>query len=242
MRLAWRDVYIPSPGFAEYYMRHLDSEVQDELCRSITFRVEPSLGHRTPDPWTDEEDAQPISHIIFQAESFNYLPNLRRVTIEYVEVHEPDFCLDGMLISMPKEVTHLEVKDTSIFKPTPTTMEIPMDIQLTNITKLSIMGISGPQVGILAKLCPNLEELDIEGLIEGYSDWSFGRSRTDLGADITIRTIYFLFTWAEDFKGTPGAEKRIVWHSGVTNTNDPDYKRIKALCDENKVNLILVTS
>ena len=139
MRFAQRDVYIPSPSFAEYYCHRFATIDRDENCRSLTFRVEPSHGHTKPLPGnTGEANARSISTLLYQADTLNFLPNLRRVTIEYIGTNVRDLYDQSRLLSMPKEVRHLEIKYSPQSHDTDYTIMAHQPIYLPNITKLSV--------------------------------------------------------------------------------------------------------
>lgn len=249
MRFACRDVYIPSPTFAEYYLRHLNTQVQDKSCRSITFRVEPSLGRRKSNLKTGEENAKAISTVLYNAELFDYLPSLRRVTIEYVNTDLHDLHDQARLISMPKEVTHLEIKYTSASEECYDKMIFPDRTQLPGITKLTLVGIPALELPVLVGLCPNVEELVIEDLMDSYPP-QLSKIIPDYmihfpglaGASATRLALHVMFTCAENFGDNVGTKKSIRLCSSDIDYKDPEYKEIQELCRRYNVSLSLFPS
>ena len=240
MRFAQRDVYIPSPAFAEYYCRRFATIDRDENCRSLTFRVEPSHAHAKPLPSnTGEANARSISTLLYQADTLNYLPNLRRVTIEYIGTNFRDLYDQSRLLSMPKEVRHLEIKYSPQSHDTDYTIMAHQPIYLPNITKLSVSGIPDLEMPILASLCPNIEELEIESLLDMHSFQVKTIVPSLVDASATRNMLFLMFNYSETFRrGDSSTFKRIILRSNDMHSNDAEFKKIQELCRKHDVFLV----
>lgn len=183
--LALKNVYIPSSAFAEHYERlfrqrtkgesdndyMLDgaSKIANESCRSITFCIESGFSSPSSSASmlfnnnTNNGGPHTISNLFYMVSRLNYLPNLRRVRIEYEGASSDDVFINGRLIDLPGQVTHLELKCT-LGSHQFSRRLAPRDCNLANVRKLSLIGVPSYYPLSLAAICPKLEHLEIVDL------------------------------------------------------------------------------
>ncbi|GBE86359.1 predicted protein [Sparassis crispa] len=135
VRIAFKDVHIPGPDFAQDYLRLIrgrlyfgdndpylmkssgSSTTVNNLCRSLTFHVgRGSSSHplyavgATPSITLSCAAASNfISSTLYMVTVLDYLPNLRRVSLQYFNWGFDDVVDQGRLVVFPKQITHLDI-------------------------------------------------------------------------------------------------------------------------------------
>ncbi|KAF7430782.1 hypothetical protein PC9H_006493 [Pleurotus ostreatus] len=118
-RVSSKDVFIPCPNYVPYLINllHGPSTIFDpavhhlpqECCRSLSFRVEMRPNHKFWDhliPW----NASSIFDLLYCLDRIPaYLPNLRRIAIQYSGGGYTDLYQGFRLRNFPPQVTDLEV-------------------------------------------------------------------------------------------------------------------------------------
>lgn len=158
-RISFKDVYVPCASYVSQYCRtlqkrptiyakHLPNTFPQQLCRSLTFTPTGASVH--PDPSNVADNTVPYHKRTRLGEAIdstvhdlaNYLPNLRRVSIEYSDTHFNQIYSDLRYFSLPKQVTVLELRVASYHL---------MTIELSSVRHLSVFGASE---GLLEALIP----------------------------------------------------------------------------------------
>ncbi|KAI0923844.1 hypothetical protein AcW1_006689 [Taiwanofungus camphoratus] len=197
IRIALKDVHIACPLFSEDYLRLIRerstfepdddyfmagaSATANTLCRSLTFHVdgtptrkvlpgaEPSLTLYS----SCDESANAVSSTLYMVTMLDYLPNLRQVSIEYVDWGFDDIFDQGRLQVFPDQVTHLELKFTF----TSSLLVSLVDAlrshyysrrwcsswELPNVRHLIVSGAPLQFVSDIIETCPNLETVEVDG-------------------------------------------------------------------------------
>jgi len=196
IRVSSRDVFVPCASYTDTFFRTLreESPIYDQhtrtlpnyLCRSITFQV-----HNTPvgtDATTphdvrlfsdDSRAGQALAWSLYTIRSIGYLPNLRRVSIEYVNWGFDDISDHYRLVAFPDQVTELELKYTF-------TEGVPerfvdslrseyvrrecMHWQMPSVRRLVVVGAPDDMVRDLLSTCPNATMLVQDGSSIPLSD------------------------------------------------------------------------
>lgn len=118
-RVSSKDVFIPCPNYVPYFINLLhghsnifDSalhELPQERCRSLSFRVEMRPHHKFWDhltPW-NASSIFDLLHCLHRIPA--YLPNLRRIAIQYSGGGYTDLYQGFRLRNFPPQVTDLEI-------------------------------------------------------------------------------------------------------------------------------------
>jgi hypothetical protein len=185
-RVSFKDVYIPCPSYFDQYLRILreDSPIFDEhtkslpdiLCRSINLMVEHTPIYPALVSTCDEPPmGKVLSDLAYTLTSIPYLPNLRTISVEYLNTGFDDLFDNFRFISFPEQVTDLELTFTF----TPLTPRWLVDALRTNpvrqeciqwalpsIRRLSIKGGSEALIADMVSVCPEMEVLEIDTPVE----------------------------------------------------------------------------
>jgi hypothetical protein len=185
MKISLKDVHIPNPRYAEQYLRILRNEspvyaehpqiLPDLLCTSLSFTLDTHASAVGQHPMFikpfGEEDklGTMLSNTLYTLDSLSYLPNLRRISIEYANWGFNDLFDNFRLSPFPAQVTELEIKFTasSGIKSVPKQYHghvgrVPWS--LPSITDLSIVGACEEFIVDMTAACPNLATLEIESM------------------------------------------------------------------------------
>ncbi|CCL99663.1 uncharacterized protein FIBRA_01684 [Fibroporia radiculosa] len=195
--IALRDVHIPMPLSSEEYLRILReratfernddylmvdaSATANQLCRSLTFSVRHNpkatqllLG--TPSILlyaADDPAASAISSTLYMVRMLDYLPRLRRVSIEYANWGFDDIGEQGRLLAFPDQVTHLDVRFTfTTRKYAELGAALRKDYyrrwhaatHLPGVRHLSVYGAPADFVSEMVWSCSNAETVHLDGL------------------------------------------------------------------------------
>ncbi|KAF4596540.1 hypothetical protein EYR40_007760 [Pleurotus pulmonarius] len=159
--VAFKDVFIPSLGYAKYFHNLLDGtsaifdadvhSMPDKHCRSLTFQIErPTVelllkreAQYSPD------NNKSIFDLLDWITDIPYLSHLRRVSIKYLDCGYTDLFDNMRLVTFPPNVTELDISYTfrpnvpshfihQLQKTYPATS--PEGLPLNNVKKLSVFG------------------------------------------------------------------------------------------------------
>jgi len=277
IRIALKDVHIACPLAAEDYLRlireHTPSEVDDAFllpgaskfannsCRSLTFHVDhdsdlvatPEVEPSVLLYSTDNRSANAISSTLYMVSTLNYLPNLRRVAIEYVDWGFEDIPEQGRLLVFPEQVTELDIKFTF----TADSLTALGDRlrnrycrrwhvggTTQNVRRLSVFGAPVDFVAEMIWTCPNVEIVDFDGAEDLDALLALPDSLRMLNLHMPASPLR-----KEDIDklGLPVAlglglfsqahsQMRIVVHSGTPEATP--WEQAKKLCEEFKVELV----
>ncbi|RPD76583.1 hypothetical protein L226DRAFT_533664 [Lentinus tigrinus ALCF2SS1-7] len=189
VRVAMRDVHLSCPLDAEAFLRVLPERTNCDLftteasqnadrCRSITFHVDgrasDALSHDGQSELKLFSGVDPacntISNVLYTITTLDSLPNLRHITIKYINWGYEDIFL-RLQCPFPPQVTHLSIdygfshgavnplisylKHTySRQPPSPRTI-------LPNVRHLSMSGVPSEVVADMLEVCPSVETLEI---------------------------------------------------------------------------------
>ena len=184
-RISSKDVHIPCPSYIDQYLRILREEspiydehsrsLPDRLCRSLTFRVGYTPpGHDAAPSGNEPQMAKALSDMMYTLHTISYLPNLRRVSIEYVNWGFDDVFDQYRLIAFPAQVTNLELDYTFSQKTPPwligalrSNQERHMCLpwSLPSIRHLSIQGAGEAFLIDMVSACPNIQSFTTDAYI-----------------------------------------------------------------------------
>lgn len=186
LHISFKDVYIPCPSYYDQYLHILREEpsvfdehtksLPDMLCRSINLMVEQCPAHPALILNCNEPPmGKVLSDLVYFLHSIPYLPNLRTISVEYLNTGFDDLFDKLRFISFPEQVTDLELNFT--FSPrTPCwlvgalrTNQVRQDcIQwaLPSIRRLSIKGGSEALIADMVSVCPEMETLEFDFPVE----------------------------------------------------------------------------
>lgn len=182
-KISLEDVHISNTLYAQHYLSiiHYESPIYTErsqtlpdlLCRSLSFTLDTHGSAAGQHPMFivpfGEKDrlGTMLSNTLYAIDTLSYLPNLRRVSIEYANWGCSDIFDNFRLSSFPAQVTKLEINFTA----TSGIIGVPMQYHrhtervpwsLPFITHLTIGGACAEFITDMAATCPNLETLEIE--------------------------------------------------------------------------------
>ncbi|KAI0629260.1 hypothetical protein C8Q77DRAFT_1161438 [Trametes polyzona] len=193
LRVALRDVHIPCPLFARDFLRLLPersitqgeadlftaeaTSLVSKLCRSVTFHVG---GGASPTGATGEPaiklysqtDAAPtaISTVLYMVSTFDYLPNLRRVTLRYTDWGYDDLFDQLRLAIFPSQVTHLALHyafsapalvPLALYLKTLYTRHLQPHFSIPSVRHLEVSGVPAEFVADMLQICTRLETLEM---------------------------------------------------------------------------------
>lgn len=194
MKISSRDAHIPNVPESEQFFRILRNEhplyprddplTSPEICcRSLTFTIDsnPSpIDHICGEPLQlfGERNLHKmglaLSNTLSILQEISYLPNLRRISIIYVDCGFEDIFGNMRLSSFPLQVTHLEIRFTYT-KRTTERMLTRMHQRYRkgqqarwcsgSIRHLSVSGASAGFVADISGTCPKLELLDMDSSV-----------------------------------------------------------------------------
>ncbi|KAI0073266.1 hypothetical protein K474DRAFT_1666819 [Panus rudis PR-1116 ss-1] len=184
VRIFLKDVHILSPSFAERYIALFREKSRDETdeayllsgisatanraCRTITFRIEQDLANPSFTAPTRNSrlannghaPADTISDLLHTISSLNYLPNLRHVTVEYVNGSFDDLFDHARLLSFPSQVTHLSLNYLHPKQKPSDRLSFPL-WKMPNVRTLCLSGMPTAYVTALIATCPNINHLEL---------------------------------------------------------------------------------
>ena len=184
INISLTDVHVTSTSFVERYLNLLRerytaggetdndyglidaSHTSNRLCRSISFRFECGQPKSKGGP-----SGEVISNLLYMVEALFYLPNLRKITLEYVDLPRgiEDIFEQYRLSAFPNQVTHLSIqstysKNSKVFarsirgRP----RELFPQWSTPSIRTLSVSGVSAAHISSLIETCPEVEVLKID--------------------------------------------------------------------------------
>jgi hypothetical protein len=181
--ISLKDVHIPNIPYAHQYLRILRKESlvyaehsqvhPDHLCSSLSFTLDTHASAVGQHPMFiipfGEQDklGTMLSNTLYTIDTLSYLPNLRRVSIEYTNWGLTDLFDNFRLSSFPAQASELEVRFTN----TPGIKSVSKQFHrhvgrvpwsLPFITRLFIEGACKDFIVDMVGTCPNLEILEIE--------------------------------------------------------------------------------
>jgi len=176
-RVSSKDVYIPCASYAQQFLRMLREEspiyekhlraIPDQFCRSLTFQVS---NHNTSIRLFSNKypmgDA--ITNTLYAIQTLSYLPNLRRVSIQYNNWGFDDLLYHYRLIVFPPQVTEFELKYTYSHSIPPALIKtlrsdyLPREClrwSMPSVRHLAILGAGESFVMHIMSTFPNVETL-----------------------------------------------------------------------------------
>ncbi|KAH9852148.1 hypothetical protein C2E23DRAFT_827720 [Lenzites betulinus] len=194
LRVAMRDVHIPCPLFARDLLRLLPERalslgdadlftaeamaLVSKLCRSMTFHIDGGAsrgGGSTGEPAIklySQTDAAPtaISTVLYMVSTFGYLPNLRKVTLQYTDWGYDDLFDQLRLAIFPAQTTHLALHYSfsapalvplAVYLKTLYTRHQQAHFALPSVRHLEVAGVPAEFVADMLQICPGLETLEM---------------------------------------------------------------------------------
>lgn len=177
--ISWAHTHIVSSGYADRYLRILRGESPlykstqlvnnsaNSRCRSLTFHLVDKKND--PSLVTATNYASSLSTTLYLISSLNYLPNMRRISIEYSDCIPGDIFEEYHLIPFPDQVTHLDMR-YSFSQSIPKFLERALREQehpctgwtLLSVKELTVVGAGSGFIKTLAGACPGLEVLETD--------------------------------------------------------------------------------
>jgi len=194
IRIAFIDVHIFSSKSSNHYLHLLRERAEFEsnndyllpeastmanhLCRSIIFHIEtrtrgdlkPSEAQPAVTLYSDSShSADAISNLLYMIDTLNYVPNLRRVTLEYVDWGFDDVFDQCRLLTLPPQVSRLELnyRFSDNLKSVGRSLSERYRRQpccrwtTPNVKTLTISGAPMTFLSSMVETCPNLEVLEV---------------------------------------------------------------------------------
>ncbi|EGN96519.1 hypothetical protein SERLA73DRAFT_184592 [Serpula lacrymans var. lacrymans S7.3] len=185
IRISSQNVHISSSAQAQQFLRSLREEFvaipraiknsPDSLCHSITFRIESGVGeHPVPQIFLyslHNPMGDTLTSLLYNVDSLDYLPNLRRISIEYVDWGYDDLFDHHRLAVFPDQVEELDISWTfngqacnsphKMFKGRYLRHSCG-HMSLPGVKKLRLHGASAQTVKDLVSICPNLKEVETD--------------------------------------------------------------------------------
>jgi hypothetical protein len=181
-KISLEDVHIPNTLYAQQYLRIIRNDspiytdrsqtLSDLLCSSLSFTLDTHGSAAGQHPMFivpfGEQDrlGTMLSNTLYTIDTLSYLPNLRRVSIEYANWGYSDLFDNFRLSSFPAQVTKLEIKFTATSGITGVPMQyhrhtgrVPWSLPF--ITHLTIGGACEEFIVDMVATCPNLETLEV---------------------------------------------------------------------------------
>ncbi|KAI0820836.1 hypothetical protein BC628DRAFT_1412936 [Trametes gibbosa] len=275
LRVAMRDVHIPCPLFARDLLRLLPERAASQgdadlftaeamalvskLCRSMTFHIDggATAGGSTSEPAIklySQTDAAPtaISTVLYMVSTFDYLPNLRRVVLEYTDWGYDDLFDQLRLAIFPAQVTHLALHyafrapalvPLAVYLKALYTRHPQAHFAIPTVRHLEVSGVPAEFVADMLQICPGLETLEMASPARLYVLAPLPASVRTVVLRVAGRTLdreqmqWWMLTAAMEAKlFDPAAGGRIVVRSG---TPDPvAWTETKRFCGRFGVELV----
>lgn len=198
IRVALVDVHIVSAAFADkyLYLLHEPSGFEGEtssllphassnanrLCRSLTFHVDNNPNRCTTSAlepairlYADRDKAgDSVTNVLYMIDSLDYVPNLQRVCLDYVDWGFSDVFDQMRLFPLPSQVRDLEIR-YSFSKNLKAAAGAMRRLywrnphsrptwQTPNVRRLTVSGAPALLVNAVVQTCPNLEVLEVYGM------------------------------------------------------------------------------
>ncbi|RPD75432.1 hypothetical protein L226DRAFT_560005 [Lentinus tigrinus ALCF2SS1-7] len=188
VRVAMRDVHLSCPLDAEAFLRVIPERTDCDLftaeasqnadkCHSITFYVDgrTSYAHGQSTGLKLFSAMDPacnaISNVLYTITTLDSLPNLRHVTIKYIDWGYEDIFDQLQFNPFPPQVTHLSIDyvfSTAAMTPLASYLENTYSRQppsphttLPNVRHLSMSGAPSEVVADMLAVCPDVEILEV---------------------------------------------------------------------------------
>ena len=179
-KIASKDVHIASLSHVERLFKILSRENWvhsnphykhsnlDLVCTSLTFTVDAAVYPvRSPRPMTSKMDLA-ICDTLHTVTSFNYLPNLRRLSILHAHWNESEAFDQFRFTTFPPQVTELELAFSGPGGVVPVSVMLPSSKHLqwgsfASVSKVIVSGASEDFVRTIVEVCPNVKTLQIDG-------------------------------------------------------------------------------
>ncbi|KAJ7483351.1 hypothetical protein FB451DRAFT_1234192 [Mycena latifolia] len=191
-----RDVYIPSSAFCDYFIQRLRGQTPPANTTPPSYFLSRFLGFKQPSKRTipprsanlacqsltiqiANVDVHPDKHnrtripmgsvldeLLENLDARSLAPNLRRLTIEYLDAGFDDVFHRAGLAALPSQITHLELRYA--FSP-----EMPpwlvkslqekqerqrsIGLMLPSITNLTVIGAGESTISDMLRVCPNAQ-------------------------------------------------------------------------------------
>jgi hypothetical protein len=188
--ISFKDVYIPSPAYLQRFLRltHIETlytstrPYRELLCRSISLTIENTSVHP---PWppdygrplfTPNSGAPPMAQVLYQlvftlSSYHSGFPNLRTISIEFINMGFHDVLIHYCFFRFPKQVTDLELAFS--FSPrTPPWLLNGLRLKqarwgclsacMPSVRRLTILGASDAFLADMVKMCKNLDTLQLD--------------------------------------------------------------------------------
>ncbi|EMD39069.1 hypothetical protein CERSUDRAFT_93117 [Gelatoporia subvermispora B] len=193
IRIALRDVHIPSPAFASHYLRLLRertpsepdsdyflenaSSTANELCRTLIFHIDgrdPAFAPSSVRLFSARDPAAgAVGSTLYMLDILRLCPNLRRVALAYADWSFDDIFDHARLLLVPPQATDLEVRFA--FSPgAPARVAHALRQRYArrgraywttpNVRRLEIFGASTEFVSDMLETCPNAEVLETDSV------------------------------------------------------------------------------
>ncbi|KAI0793936.1 hypothetical protein C8Q74DRAFT_1245794 [Fomes fomentarius] len=276
LRISLRDVHLPSPFSADDFLRLLPenailpgqgnpfsfeaSQLANHACRTLTFRLDGHVnpgddGSQNPPAIKVYSDTDPassaLSTVLYMVTTLGKLPNLRRISLEYIDWGYENIFDQLSTPTLPPQVTHLSAHfafTTPALAPLATYLKTLFTrrdrprVTHPNVRRLSLAGIPMELVADMLQIFPNVETLEIMSGARLYVLGTLPPSvRTIVlrhpGMPLEAEEMQWwgLESALEGGLFLPGAEGRIILQSG---TPDPiALTQIKRACKRHRVGL-----
>ncbi|KAF8210995.1 hypothetical protein K438DRAFT_2047123, partial [Mycena galopus ATCC 62051] len=178
-----RDVYIPSAAFGDHFIQRLRRQPSTTATSSSTTRSENLMCQSLTIQITNEEIHPPknrpmclpmggvLDSLLESLDAWSLAPNLRRLSIEYVNIGFDDIFNRVGLAALPPQTNHLDVQYSFSDAMPPWLVESLQEKQETRrhmwwkaegITRLSVVGAGENTIKVLMAACPNMQTVERE--------------------------------------------------------------------------------
>ncbi|KAJ7080743.1 hypothetical protein B0H15DRAFT_786997 [Mycena belliarum] len=175
--LSSRDVYVPSSAFADHFLQRLRAQPPagpTQMLRSANVACQTLTIQLANDNGANEHARVPMGSVLDDLlegfDAWSLAPNLRRLTVEYLDVGFDDVFRRISLAALPVQVTHLELlysfSPGMLARPLRSLQELKEAKQSlkwtsTNIKNVSVVGAGEKTVKNLSRACPNAQVVSL---------------------------------------------------------------------------------
>ncbi|KAJ6493610.1 hypothetical protein C8R47DRAFT_920066, partial [Mycena vitilis] len=163
LRISSRDVHIPSPAFADHFLRilHSDFKVSNQ-CRSLTIQIVDEKCMGVPCA-TESPMEKALSHLLYRFHDMTApaVPNLRRISIHYRDMGFTSVFDNWTLVAFPRQITELEFSYSfsSAVRPEYKRQVYAPPWTTPSVRTLTVLGASESLVLDLVLTYPNVEKM-----------------------------------------------------------------------------------
>ncbi|KAJ7867589.1 hypothetical protein B0H13DRAFT_1511944, partial [Mycena leptocephala] len=175
------DVYIPSGQFCDHFIQRLRTGTQPPAqarsanlaCQSITIQItNPAkcIGQKSGSPMRLPMSGV-LDHLLENIDVWSLTPNLRRLSIEYVDAGFEDIFKRAGLAALPTQLTHLDLR-YAFNDATPGWFVDSLRMRQKRqrwiwwiapfVTRLSVSGAGENTVQDVLRVCPNAQILEVD--------------------------------------------------------------------------------